>query len=241
MKTKILVLLALLLSCNLCFAKISVLSFEIYEITDYDDMDDNFLVFNKTDKNIARLFLYGIKESDSPRGFNMEDFIVERDDHHIILKEKAELICMIKDIKKNKHVKKYLTEQLLHKYRYFILVIDGMMPEEYDYKINRMFARHDDFYIHIGDNDDRYTKIKSSESYVDSDYKAARSERNAQAAQNTINAINDFMLKANDTIMEAVTKCPTCDGSGKCKYCQGRGTTFSGLTCPNCNGSGKRS
>lgn len=234
MKQKYLLFIAMLFACNVCFAKISVISFEIYEVTDYDDMDDNLLVFNKTDTNIARVFLYGIKESNCLHGFNPDDFIAEKDDNRVVMKENAELICMLKDIKKNNHVKKYLTEQLIHKYRYFILVVDGMMPEGYDYQIKRMFARHDDFYIHISDNYDKNSN-RSERSY----YTESSSSSTLDAINSTAKTLEQGMKTFNENLMNNLKNqpCGSCRGNGNCSTCGGTGK-YSGNECWVCHGSG---
>ena len=228
MKQKWLILMAMLIAGNVCFAKITVLTFEIYEVTDYDEMDDNFLVFNKTDTNIARVFFYGVKEKDCPRGFNLDDFVIERDSHHIILNNTPELICMIKDVKKNKNMKKNLPEQLLYNYRYFILVVDGMLPEGYDYQIKKMFARRDDLYVHIGDN---YSRQNSSNATSHYDY--------AETISNIGQSLGQGLKDLNDSLMDNLKNqpCGSCMGNGKCSSCGGTGKR-SGNDCYVCHGSG---
>ena len=235
MKQKWLIFMAMLFVCNVCFAKITVLTFEIYEVTDYDELDDNFLVFNKTETNIARVSLYGVKEMHCPHGFKLDDFVIEKNDIRALFNEKAELICMIKDVKKGKNEKKYLTEQLMHKYRYFILVIDGMLPEGYDYKINRMFARHDDFYLYIGDN--YYKRNSSSEStYYTTE---SSSSRAVESINNITKSLEQGMKELNDSVMNNLKNqpCGSCRGNGKCSSCGGTGKR-SGNDCFSCHGSG---
>lgn len=231
MKQKWLIFLAMLFVCNVCFAKISVLTFEIYEVKDYDELDDNFLVFNKTETNIARVFLYGVKEADCPRGFKLDDFVIEKDDNRALFNDKAELVCMIKDVKKGKHVKKYLTEQLLHKYRYFILVVDGMLPEGYDYQINKMFARYDDFYLHITDNYGRHNSSSETTYYTTE----SSSSRAAEIISDTAKALEQGFKDFKENMKNQ--PCGSCRGNGNCSSCGGTGKR-SGNACFSCHGSG---
>lgn len=230
-----------------CFAQIK--TFEITDVKDYEDIEDNIILANKTSSKIYEASIYGIKERDCPDGFSLSDFAQENDDGSYKISPKAEKIATFRGVKEGKSAKIPIDRKAFKHYQYFIVYVSE--PEEFKFAITEMKERRSDLYISLeGTGREKEVVVQKEYVYVDKpvsntpsysapSYSETSSTSSSSATSSSSGSITDTLQSVSNQLTDwSNGKCSTCNGTGKCSYCKGTGKSY-GNNCWACKGSGK--
>ena len=235
--------LAIFLLCitQFCFAQIK--TFEITDVNDYEDIEDNIILANKTSSKIFEASVYGVKERDCPDGFLLSDFVQENDDGVYKISQKAEKIVTFRGIKAGKSAKLPIDRKTFKHYQYFIVYVSE--PEEFKFSISEMKERHSDLYLCLeGTGREKEVVVQKEYVYVDnsssstSSYSEPTYPTTSSSSPSSSSSLTDTLQSVSNQLNDwSNGKCSTCNGTGKCSYCKGTGKSY-GNNCWSCKGTG---
>lgn len=143
MKKIITSLFLLALVFGSCFAQVK--SFDLTDVKDYQDIEDNLVLINKTSSKIYSVVIYGVKDKNCSGNFVLSDFCKKNEDGTYSFNNKAEKIATIRGLGAGKREKISMDELLLQCYRYYIVYVED--PSDFVFSISDIRESHEDMYI----------------------------------------------------------------------------------------------
>lgn len=157
----------LMIATSFCFAQVR--SFDILDIDDGEDIEDNIVLVNKSKDNIDVATLYGVSSDDCPKGFVLNEFISKNDDGSYTISPKAEMILTFRGLRAGKSQKMDFSKKyhvnLAKKFRYLILYVEE--PKNFEFSITDLKEKRSDLYIYVTGYGSRKSGKKDAEKTVD--------------------------------------------------------------------------
>ncbi len=244
MKKIISILFLFIFTFSFCFSQVK--SFDLTDVNDYEDIEDNLVLKNKTSSKIYSVVIYGIKDKNCPGDFVLSDFCKKNDDGSYSFNKKTEKIATIRGLGAGKQEKISMDEMLLQSYRYYIIYVEE--PSDFIFSIADIRESHEDLHITLeGQGNKKDVIVQKEYVYIDNSPKDATSsitkkgtKKNAETSYSDSSdaLVNSLQKVSNDLNDWGNGKCSTCNGTGVCNYCKGGGK-IAGAKCWSCHGTGK--
>ena len=235
MKRIILGLFFLLIS-GFCFAQVK--AFEINDIKDYEDIEDNVILINRTGQKIYTAYIYGIINYDND--FDVFDYCKQNKDGTYSFNSSVEKIATFKGLNPGKREKIELKKKTLKRYHYFVVYVEE--PAEFSFVISDLREQREDLCITLEGKGQpvktEYVYVEKTPSKRTTTTNTTTNTSSVSSRSSTDELVDTLQKIGNDLGDWGNGKCSSCNGTGVCKECKGSGKILKN-NCWSCHGSGK--